>query len=42
MLAAGHKLISSEVNAIHLLSGLEGRPKCTVTKFEDEPKMGER
>lgn len=42
MLAAGHKLISSEVNAINLLSGLEGRPKCTVTKFEDEPKMGER
>lgn len=42
MLAAGHKLISSEVNAIQLLSGLESRPECTVTKFEDELKLGER
>lgn len=23
------------------VSGLEGRLECTVTKFEDEPKVGE-
>lgn len=23
------------------ISGLEDRPECTVTKFEDEPKLDE-